>query len=59
MCDYCDENNKLEDCKGGFDIIAYDKKSNEYRLYYEHFRNEMDYISDIKYCPMCGRKLNN
>ena len=55
MCNYCSEENKkynLEDING----IHYDKKSNIYYFIVEQFKNECIKI-EIKYCPLCGKKL--
>lgn len=53
-CEYCEKVND-EDVLQGTDGVI--KKNDEYMIYIEHFRGEGDYITDIKYCPMCGRKL--
>jgi len=55
MCDYCSGKNKkynLEDIDG----IHYNKKSNIYYFIIEQFKNKCIKI-EIKYCPLCGKKL--
>jgi|GEM_PF-3352591 hypothetical protein len=54
-CDYCDENNKIDDFHGG-DGIIYSEKDNKYYLITEHFRGEVQKI-EAHVCLKCGRKL--
>ncbi len=53
-CEYCDKNNTPRDLRGEDGIV---QENGECYIYIEHFRNEVLTIDDVKYCPMCGRKL--
>lgn len=66
MCDFCNDIPNLKDYRK-FDAwdrrssIIYDEENNKY-----HYWSECDdyyytgiEIYDVKYCPMCGRKLND
>jgi hypothetical protein len=55
MCDYCHEENSLENLSG-LDGVLFDKEEGKHFLYIEHFRNEK-YKIEVNYCPECGRKL--
>jgi hypothetical protein len=56
MCEYCENNIVDENSFVGGDGVYHDKKTNEYYLIAEHFRNERIKIQ-IFYCPQCGREL--
>jgi len=53
QCDYC-FNNTEEILRGDDGVVESD---GTFYIYAEHFRNEYIRIDNIKYCPMCGRKL--
>lgn len=55
ICDYCNEKYEESDFYGG-DGVWYDEKNKKYYFIIEYFRNKR-YKIEIKYCPMCGRKL--
>lgn len=58
MCSYCSEVNQEKDLEGT-DGICFDEKTCTYYLYIEHFRYEKNRVTNIKYCPYCGRKLEH
>ena len=53
MCEFCDTDNTEDALIGSEGIVQGD---NSFYLYLEWYRNEK-YRVDVKYCPMCGRKL--
>ena len=69
MCDFCENIiiNEEYDSLSGFDrydlpmsFIMKDNILNQYHLFFEcdDWYYSGRYLEDIKYCPKCGRKLN-
>lgn len=57
MCEYCDEEEGIMGCAS--ETLYIDKENEE--LIYEATDCDGDYSEtrfSIKYCPMCGKKLN-
>lgn len=58
-CDFCSNIGDYKEYKRGqreIEEIFYNSKKNEYVLVLEQFRCEWSAL-EIKYCPLCGRKL--
>ena len=53
-CEYC-SGNTIESLRGDDGILK--DKNDKYCIYINHFNDSGDIISDINYCPFCGRKL--
>ena len=54
-CEYCSKDNTENNLRGDDGIII--DKNNKAYIFAEHFRNEHVRITNINYCPKCGKKL--
>ena len=53
-CDYCSNNTEVY--LSGGDGVIIDKRMGVY-IFAEHYRGEIVRITNINYCPKCGKKL--
>ena len=54
-CEYCSKDNTEDNLRCDDGIII--DKNKEVYIFAEHCRNERVRITNVKYCPMCGKKL--